>query len=483
MPASAARNKVRPKNVLFIAVDDMKPALGCYGDPVARTPHIDALAADGVVFRRAYCQQAVSGPTRASLLTGLRPEEVGVTELNTWMRAKNPDVVTLPQAFREAGYETRGVGKIFHGTKNSLDERSWSERPSLYEYSRNEEYQLAVNKTGKKARAVEFADVPDSLYFDVKIRNEALARLEELSRSDEPFFLAVGFLKPHLPFCAPERYRELYAGRDFALADTLRARPENAPEIACHNSEELRGYTDIPDLMPLSAEQEAELRRAYYACVSFTDDNIGAILDRLKELGLYDDTLIVLWGDHGYHLGEQDLWCKSTVYEAACRAPLVIKPTGRPRHREVEEVVEFLDVYPTVSTCAASRTVTAFRGGACGRCSTGGACANAMPSVSFSVLIRRLRALRSGVTWAMPFVTGRWTYTEWVDLTGRVAECELYDMSPGGPERRNLAGEPRFGSVERRMSRALHRVLRNQKGGDGHCGRRVREAELIRSEL
>ena len=254
---TAARNKVRPKNVLFIAVDDMKPALGCYGDPMARTPHIDALAADGVVFRRAYCQQAVSGPTRASLLTGLRPEEVGVTELNTWMRAKHPDVVTLPQAFREAGYETRGVGKIFHGTKNSLDERSWSERPSLYEYSRNEEYQLAINKTGKKARAVEFADVPDSLYFDVKIRNEALARLEELSCSDEPFFLAVGFLKPHLPFCAPERYRELYAGRDFALADTLRARPENAPEIAYHNSEELRWYTDIPYLMPLSAEQEA----------------------------------------------------------------------------------------------------------------------------------------------------------------------------------------------------------------------------------
>ena len=260
---AAARNKVRPKNVLFIAVDDMKPALGCYGDRVARTPHIDALAADGAVFRRAYCQQAVSGPTRASLLTGLRPEEVGVTELNTWMRAKVPDVVTLPQAFREAGYETRGVGKIFHGTKNSLDERSWSERPSLYEYSRNEEYQLAVNKTGKKARAVEFADVPDSLYFDVKIRNEALARLEELSRSDEPFFLAVGFLKPHLPFCAPERYRELYAGRDFALADTLRARPENAPEIACHNSEELRGYTDIPDLMPLSAQGLLRMRFVY----------------------------------------------------------------------------------------------------------------------------------------------------------------------------------------------------------------------------
>ena len=309
--------------------------------------------------------------------------------------------------------------------------------------------------------------MPDSLYFDVKIRNEALARLEELSRSDEPFFLAVGFLKPHLPFCAPERYRELYAGRDFALADTLRARPENAPEIACHNSEELRGYTDIPDLMPLSAEQEAELRRAYYACVSFTDDNIGAILDRLKELGLYDDTLIVLWGDHGYHLGEQELWCKSTVYEAACRAPLVIKPAGRPRHREVEEVVELLDVYPTLLDLCGIEDRYGVSGRSLRPLLDGRSMRKRYAVSQFQRPYPALTSLKKRRYMGYTVRDRRWTYTEWVDLTGRVAECELYDMSPGGPERRNLAGEPRFGSVERRMSRALHRVLRNQKGVTG----------------
>lgn len=462
-----ARNKVRPKNVLFIAVDDMKPALGCYGDTVARTPHIDALAADGVVFRRAYCQQAVSGPTRASLLTGLRPEEVGVTELNTWMRAKNPDVVTLPQAFREAGYETRGVGKIFHGTKNSLDERSWSEPPSLYEYSRNEEYQLAINKTGKKARAVEFADVPDSLYFDVKIRNEALAQLDELGRSDEPFFLAVGFLKPHLPFCAPERYRERYADRDFALADGDRPRPENAPQIAYHNSEELRGYTDIPDLMPLTAQQEAELRRAYYACVSFTDDNIGAILGRLKELGLYDDTLIVLWGDHGYHLGEQDLWCKSTLYEAACRAPLVIKPAGETRHREADEVVEFLDVYPTLLDLCGVEDRYGVSGRSLRPLLEGRSMRKRYAVSQFQRPYPALTSLKRRRYMGYAIRDERWIYAEWVDLKGCVAGRELYDMASGGLERRNLAGERRLRSVERRMSRALHRVLQRQKGVTG----------------
>lgn len=473
----AARNKSCPKNVLLIAVDDMKPVLGCYGDPAARTPHMDALGADGVVFRRAYCQQAVSGPTRASLLTGLRPDEVGVTELNTWMRAKNPDVVTLPQAFREAGYETRSVGKIFHGAKNGLDERSWSERPLLYEYSRNEEYQLPMNKTGKKARAVEFTDAPDSLYFDVRICNEALAQLDELSRSAEPFFLAVGFLKPHLPFCAPERYRRLHAGSDFALAETDRPRPENVPDISYHNSEELRGYTDIPKLGPISPEQEAELRRAYYTCVSFTDDQVGALLNKLKELGIYEDTLIVLWGDHGYHLGEQSLWCKSTVYEAACRAPLIVKPAGPPRHRAPEQVVEFLDIYPTLLDLCGIDDRYGVSGRSLRPLLEG---RNMRKRYAVSQFQRPYPALtNAGKRRYMGYAIrdDRWTYVEWVDLKGRVAASELYDMSSAEFERRNLAGEPRFRSVEKRMNRALHRVLGGQKGVTGIAAGEFRKPE------
>ena len=464
---ATARSKTCPKHVLLIAVDDMKPALGCYGDLAARTPYIDALAADGVVFRRAYCQQAVSGPTRASLLTGLRPDEVGVTELNTWMRDKNPDVVTLPQAFCEAGYETRGVGKIFHGTKNSLDERSWSKRPSLYEYSRNEEYQLPINKTGKKARAVEFTDAPDSLYFDVKIRQEALAQLEELSRSDKPFFLAVGFLKPHLPFCAPERYRKLHADLDFALADNDRSRLENVPGISYHNSEELRGYTDIPDLGPISPEQEEELRRAYYACVSFTDDNIGALIGRLKELGLYDDTLIVLWGDHGYHLGEQDLWCKSTIYESACRAPLIIKPAGRLQHRETEAVVEFLDIYPTLLDLCGVGDRYGVSGRSLRPLLEGRSVRKRYAVSQFQRPYPALTSLRKRRYMGYVIRDERWTYAEWTDRKGCVVASELYDMSSDEFERRNLVGEARCRSVENRMSRVLHRVLERQKGVTG----------------
>ncbi len=473
----AARNRHCPKNVLLIAVDDLKPVLGCYGDSAARTPHIDALGADGVIFRRAYCQQAVSGPTRASLLTGLRPDEVGVTELNTWMRAKNPDVVTLPQAFREAGYETRSVGKIFHGAKNSLDERSWSEPPLLYEYARKEEYQLPVNKTGKKARAAEFADAPDSLYFDVRICNEALAQLDELSRSDEPFFLAVGFLKPHLPFCAPERYRRLHAGTDFALTESDRSRPENVPDISYHDSEELRGYTDIPNLGPISPEQEEELRRAYYACVSFTDDHVGALLDKLKALGIYDDTLIVLWGDHGYHLGEQSLWCKSTVYEAACRAPLIVKPAGRPQHRESEQVVEFLDIYPTLlDLCGIDD-----RYGVSGRSLRPLLEGRKMPKrYAVSQFQRPYPALfDAGKRRYMGYVIrdDRWMYVEWIDWKGRVVASELYDLSSDEFERRNLVGEPGCRSVEKRMNRALHRVLGKQKGVTGIAAGEFRKPE------
>lgn len=458
-PASPAR----PVNVLFIAVDDLKPALGCYGDPIARTPHVDALASEATLFLRAYCQQAVSGPTRASLLTGLRPEEVGVTELGTYMRALRPDVVTLPQAFREAGYETCSVGKIFHGDRNSLDGPSWSVAPVLYHYSRNEEYQLPVNKTGRKARAVEFSDAPDSCYFDVRIRDEALKRLTELSRSSKPFFLAVGFLKPHLPFCAPDRFRELYDGVDFGLDSCDRALPVDAPLIARHDSEELRGYTDIPDLGPLTAAQQAELRRAYYACVSFTDENIGALLAGLRELGLYDQTLVVLWGDHGYHLGEQALWCKSTNYEAACRAPLLIREPGQSRARRVGSVVEFLDLYPTLLDLCGIAPTTHLSGQSLRPLLRGreGGRRYAVSQFQRPYPALTSRAKRQYMGYVIR--DERWSYTEWVDLEGHPVACELYDLAPEGRERRNLCADPRCRSVRRRLSRALHRLLERQQ--------------------
>lgn len=464
LASPVAAQPLQPKNVLFIAVDDLKPVLGCYGDPVAITPHIDSLAADGVVFKRAYCQQAVSGPTRASVLSGWRPEQIGVTELDTYIRAKSPDIVTLPQAFREAGYETRGVGKVFHGSKNSLDEKSWSQTPRLYKYSRTEEYQLEKNKTGKKAAAAEFADAPDSLYFDVMIRNEAITQLTELSRSEKPFFLAVGFLKPHLPFCAPKRYRELYEPADLSVADADKGRPVGVPQIAYHNNEELRGYTDIPDLGQLSPEQEEELRRAYYACASFTDDQIGLVIAKLKELGLYDNTLIVLWGDHGYHLGEQDLWCKSTTYQAACNAPLIIKGYGQPQPRVNDDVVEFVDIYPTLIDACDIQTSHKLSGQSLQPLLKG---KHRRGSYAVSQFQRPYPALtKANKRKQMGYVIrdARWAYTEWLDLQGVLVARELYDMSSGKFEKENLTGQDKYRRIERRMAKALHKIT-------GHNGK------------
>lgn len=457
----AAAQNPQPQNVLFIAVDDLKPVLGCYGNPLAITPNIDSLARDGVVFRRAYCQQAVSGPTRASILSGWRPEQVGVTELDTYIRAKNPDIVTLPQAFREAGYDTRGVGKVFHGSKNSLDEASWSQTPRLYKYSRNEEYQLGKNKTGKKAEAMEFVDAPDSGYFDVKIRNAAIGQLTELSRSGQPFFLAVGFLKPHLPFCAPKRFWDRYAAKDFAIDSADKTRPTNVPEIAYHNSQELRGYTDIPDLGSLIPEQEQELRRGYYACTSFTDEQIGLVIAELKRLGLYDNTLIVLWGDHGYHLGEQDLWGKATTYEAACNAPLIVKGYGKPGTNN--DVVEFVDIYPTLIDLCGIATLHPLSGKSLRPLLDG---RHRRGSYAVSQFQRPYPALtKAAKRKHMGYVIRdeRWAYTEWLDLQGMLVANELYDMSAERFEKKNMAGVPDYKRVERRMAKALHRVT----GHDG----------------
>ena len=200
-------------------------------------------------------------------------------------------------------------------------------------------------------------------------------------------------------------------------------------------------------------------------------------MDRLKELGLYDDTLIVLWGDHGYHLGERELWCKSTVYEAACRAPLVIKPAGQPRHREVEEVVEFLDVYPTLLDLCGIEDRYGVSGRSLRPLLDGRSVRKRYAVSQFQRPYPALTSLKKRRYMGYAVRDQRWTYTEWVDLKGYVVECELYDMSPGGLERRNLAGEPRFGSVELRMSRALHRVLRNQKGVTGIAAGNFRKRE------
>lgn len=436
----------KPVNVLFIMVDDMRPSLGCYGDPYARTPSLDGLASDASLYTHAYCQQALSGPSRASILTGLRPEENGVTELNTWVRKKNRDVVTLPQAFKEAGYHTASVGKTFHGDKNTLDTLSWSQTPELYHYTKSDEYMFAENKTGQKSVSYEFSSEPEDWYLDMKIRNRAVEVLDSLAGSGEQFFLAVGFLKPHLPFCAPQRFMDMYDDVDFGPIDT--ARIHGAPALAYHNSNELRGYIDIGD----SIIDDAQLKKAYYACTSFADENIGAMIQELKRLGLYDNTVIVVLGDHGYHTGEQGIWCKSTNYEAACHSPLIIKDAYQKKASSVSVPVEFIDIFPTLARMCGVEAPADLSGKDLSDVDS------RKDYYAFSQFPRPYAALhRASARTHMGYTVrdSRWRYVQWYDNSGSLVETELYDMQDSMLEKENLSGQEAYADVEARLKSEL----------------------------
>ncbi len=362
-----AADAPRP-NILFIAVDDLRPELGTYGVKSVKSPHLDRLAATGVRFDRAYCQYAICGPTRASLLTGLRPDTLKIQEIDTFFRHTVPDVVTLPQHFKQQGYESVYVGKVFHPGQTD-DAISWTRH--IAPKGGGGEYKLpaslalvrqrradALAKYGTTANlagitagpAWEAADEPDSAYQDGRIADGAITALHELN--GKPFFLAVGFHKPHLPFIAPKKYFDLYDPATLPLTG-LPEPPTGAPTIARHSSFELRTRTGVPQDGPIDEATSRQLLRAYYACVSFIDAQIGRVLAELDALGLRDNTIIVVWGDHGWHLGEYGIWGKATDYEVATRVPLIVcAPQGTARGQGSRALVEFVDIYPTLCELA-----------------------------------------------------------------------------------------------------------------------------------
>ncbi len=388
-----AQQKTKP-NILFIAIDDLKPILGCYGNTMVKTPNIDRLAKMGTVFMSNYVQQAVCGPTRASLMTGKRPDYTKVWDLKTRMRDINPDILSLPQHLITQGYTTQGIGKVYDQrcVDKELDKPSWSvpyyKTNSKYygEFGEPAEgrYQLPETKAlaekyikealdnGKtKAEAndyvqtkikpsVESADVPDYAYNDGANILQAKDILSQLSKSNQPFFFAVGIAKPHLPFVAPKKYWDLYKREEMPLAK-FQEQSKNPVAVAYHNAGELRGYTDIPPLtsftdqkpygITLPVDKQKELIHGYYAAISYTDANVGRLLDALDSLGLTKNTIIILWGDHGWHLGDHNLWCKHTNFEEATRAPLIIAAPGF-KPSKTSSQTEHIDIFPTLCDLA-----------------------------------------------------------------------------------------------------------------------------------
>ncbi|HPA19779.1 MAG TPA: sulfatase-like hydrolase/transferase [Verrucomicrobiae bacterium] len=358
-------------NVLLICVDDLKPLLGCYGDTSVKSPNIDRLATRGVLFERAYCNQAVCAPSRNALMTGLRPQSIGIYDLGTNFRKAVPDAVTVAQYFKQRGYRTEAMGKIMHvGHGNHEDDASWSVphwRPSGGGYVLPANVDDTKRKVAKakadgvpeskranlaKGAPTECADVADNEYADGMIADEAVRRLRAAKdKPGEPFFMGVGFLKPHLPFCAPKKYWDLYRPTDFPLP-ALKSPPQGAPEFAPTTWGELRAYSDIPAVGPLTDGQTRHLIHGYHAAVSYMDAQLGRVLDALDETGLAKNTIIVFWGDHGWHLGDHGMWCKHTNYEQAARIPVIVAAPGMKAGVKTGALIETVDIYPTLCELA-----------------------------------------------------------------------------------------------------------------------------------
>jgi len=436
-------------NVLLICVDDLKPVLGCYGDKVVKTPNIDRLASRSMRFDAAYCNQAVCSPSRNALLTGLRPQTLGIYDLGTNFRQGRQNAVTLPQWFKANGYSAQGMGKIFHvGHGNTNDEASWSVpyfRGKVVDYALPEnkrelsrEEAMFDNKSPAnlpRGAALENADVPDDTYSDGKVASEAIRRLEAAAKNPgEPVFLAVGFLKPHLPFCAPRKYWDLYKTDQFQLPAFRRA-PEGAPAYAPTAFGELRNYKDVPDKGEIPEDLQRKLIHGYHAAISYMDAQVGKVLDALDASPLKDNTVIVLWGDHGWHLGDHGMWSKHTNYEQATRIPLLVKAAGQTKGGASGAMVETVDIYPTLCELAGLKTPEKLDG------------------ISFAPLVtgKNAQGERDHVTHVFPrgnrlgraIRTPTHRFVEWktIGAPADTAEVELYDYAADPLERKNLARE------------------------------------------
>lgn len=428
-------------NVLFIVIDDLRPALGCYGDQNASSPNIDQLAANGTLFTDAYCQQAVCAPSRASFMTGKKPDHTQVWNLNTHFRKALPNVVTLPQYFKNNGYYTRQIGKIYHDPQQAQDPISWSV-PELFAVTTNKgKYALKANlEKAPKSTATESADVADSAYIDGMVADAAIRELRNIG--NRPFFLAIGFRRPHLPFSAPLSYWKRNEGKVFKVSpDTAGA--TNVPNFSKHSSVELRGYTDIPDVGPIDEKKAAELIKGYYTSVAFMDEQVGKVLLELKSLGLDKNTVIVLLSDHGFHLGEHGLWGKTTNSKLDTRVPLIISdPAKLAVGKRSATVVQLVDLYATLAE----------------------RCHLPLPSTdgqSFAKILKGEPFVGSGLAFSqfpnqmnyrdLPEVMGyvvhskNFGYTEWIQLeTGRVLARELYDYAIDPNENNNIAENPKY---------------------------------------
>ncbi|HOX57144.1 MAG TPA: sulfatase [Candidatus Paceibacterota bacterium] len=450
--ASVRAVSPEPKlNVLFIAADDLNADLGCYGHPLVKTPNLDRLAARGVRFDRAYCQYPLCNPSRSSVMTGRRPDTTRVINNGPHFRQVLPDAVALPQLFRQHGYFTARVGKMYHagvpmeiGADGMDDPASWDHVVNPRGRDKDQEDAL-VNFTPHRSLGsclcYEMADGTSEEQTDGRVATEAIKLLEQ--HRDRPFFLGVGFYRPHSPHLAPRKFFESYPLESIPAPCGPPGDLKDIPPVAQFITPPNWGATE---------QQQREVIRGYYACVSFMDEQLGKVLSALDRLKLADTTIVVFWGDHGYLLGLHGQWMKTMLFEGAARVPLVIAGRGVARGKPCARTVELLDLYPTLVDICGLPPPPDLEGKSLRPLLVNPEAQWARPAFTQVV---RLTDKRRPVGRSVR--TERWRYTEWQD--GKLGS-ELYDHDSDPNEFANLAQDPQHAAVVAELKALLRRMRR-----------------------
>jgi len=448
-------------NILFIATDDLSCALGCYGDPIAQTPHLDRLATTGVTFLNAYNQLPLCNPTRASVMTGLRPDTIKVYDLDRHFRDEVPDAVTLSQQFMKNGWWAGRVGKIYHynvpasiGTDGFDDPPSWQKTVNPIGRDKTDEHLVFNAEPHRKISAALSwlaADGKDEEQTDGMIATEAIRLMEEHKK--DPFFIAAGFFRPHTPFVAPKKYFDMYPLEEMRLPFAPSDDREDIPTAAFAHNCPIPHY-GLDELTCRKAMQ------AYYACVSFIDAQVGRMLDALDRLSLTNNTIVVFWSDHGYHLGEHNgIWQKRTLFEQGARAPLIIRnPMSKGNGQACRRIVEFIDIYPTLTHLAGIKTPKQIEG------------RSLVPllekpvsewnSFAITQILRPADNRLEAPVMGRSIRTERWRYSDWAE--GKQGE-ELYDHLADPLEFNNLADNATKENL--RIIKTLRIILEKKASG------------------
>ncbi|MFC1765322.1 sulfatase [Planctomycetota bacterium] len=425
-----ASEKKRP-NVLFIAIDDLRPELGCYGDTIVKSPNIDKLASQGMLFRRAYCQVAVCGASRASLMTGILPTKTRYVNYLAKVDKDTPGAITMPQVFKEAGYTTMANGKVFH-TSTDTQERSWS-RPV-----KGPGISHTASLDPETKCFWECVEAADNAYGDGIVAEQTIDDLRRLKDSGNPFFLACGFIRPHLPFYAPKKYWDLYDEATLPLA-TNQYRPKDAPK-SLHGAREYRGY-GLGGLTEGSEAFHRKMRHGYFASTSYTDKLTGDVLNELEKLGLADNTIVIVWGDHGWHLGEHTFWGKhNTLHNALC-IPFIVKAPGKMAGGKSEALIQSVDIFPTLCALAGLDVPKSVQG------------------KSFAALLDNPKETINDTVYARfkgadTVVTDNFTYSLYAN-----GEEMMYDLKKDPQENQNVAGNPEYSNTLKSMRKKLEKRM------------------------